>query len=165
MDAVRFVALPTEIVGAYQRGEADANGRMPERQVAEATGLPCRHCLCDIEPGEEYLVLAHRPFTSIQPYAETGPIFLHARPCDRYADMTAVPPTIRERSHVLVRAYDASERIVYGTGRQVPVIDLRHRLAEMIANPQVAFVDIRSASNGCYQCRAVAVVESEAVAS
>ena len=29
------------------------------------------------------LILAHRPFPEAQPYAETGPIFLCADPCER----------------------------------------------------------------------------------
>jgi hypothetical protein len=45
---------------------------------------PCRHCPGLIREGEEKLVLSYRPFQSIQPYAESGPIFLHEAACERY---------------------------------------------------------------------------------
>jgi hypothetical protein len=38
-------------------------------------------------------VLGHRLFPTLQPYAECGPIFVCAEPCDRPAD-SAEPPHI-----------------------------------------------------------------------
>ena len=68
----------TELVKRLQDGGTDANGQKPERHVCSGGMMPCRHCLADIKAGEPYLILAHRPFPSAQPYAEQGPIFLHA---------------------------------------------------------------------------------------
>jgi hypothetical protein len=73
-----FKALPTETVRALQAGAADAYGMPPERKISDGDGVPCRHCLKNVGAGEPYLVLAYRPFPELQPYAETGPIFLHA---------------------------------------------------------------------------------------
>ncbi len=55
----------------------------PERRTSNGVGVPCRHCLRNVEAGRDYLILAYRPFPALQPYAETGPIFLHAEPCER----------------------------------------------------------------------------------
>ncbi|MFN7050754.1 MAG: DUF1203 domain-containing protein, partial [Gemmobacter sp.] len=73
---LHFTPIPTETVRALQSGAADANGQSPERHVSDGGGNPCRHCLQMIPAGAGMLILAHRPFTRLQPYAESGPIFL-----------------------------------------------------------------------------------------
>jgi hypothetical protein len=153
MASLRFVALPTETVRALQAGAPDANGQVPERRVADGAGPPCRHCLAQVAQGEPYLVLAHRPFPSPQPYAEVGPIFLHAEPCARYAPETRVPPMFLARRALLIRGYGSDHRIVYGTGQIVPAAELAASAATLLARPQVAYVHARSDTNNCYQCR------------
>ena len=71
-------------------GGTDANGMAPERTVSDGDGNPCRHCLDMIGAGEPMLVLAHRPFATVQPYAEVGPVFLHAEPCEARARTATV---------------------------------------------------------------------------
>src|SRR5690349_14713046 len=76
MQVVRFVAMPTEVARAFQQGAPDANGQPPERHLSDGDGVPCRHCLTTVAAGDPYLLLAYRPFSTLQPYAECGPIFL-----------------------------------------------------------------------------------------
>lgn len=78
MTDLRFVAMPTETARSLQAGRGDANGQRPERHLSDGAGVDCRHCLRDVPAGEAYLILAYRPFPEAQPYAELGPIFLHA---------------------------------------------------------------------------------------
>lgn len=78
---IRFSPIPTDTARALQTGGLDAYGMLPERKLSDGGGNPCRHCLGMIPEGAEMLVLAHRPFPALQPYAETGPIFLCAAPC------------------------------------------------------------------------------------
>lgn len=154
MPAICFVALTTDIVRSYQSGAPDANHQLPERHIAQGSGIPCRHCLQEVTPGTPYLILAHRPFTHVQPYAELGPIFLHAEPCQRYEDTTGeIPPMFLSWSRLLIRGYNHEERILYGTGEVVQIVDLHDRLTALLTQPEVAFVHIRSATNNCYQCR------------
>ena len=78
---LRIQGIPTDDVQQIRGGGLDANGQAPLVRVAEgvAEGVanPCRHCLDLIAEGDDKLVLAYRPFDRAQPYAETGPIFLH----------------------------------------------------------------------------------------
>lgn len=148
-----FIALPTETVRAYQAGGLDANGQAPERVRAEGAGNPCRHCLRMIAPGAPMLILAHRPFPAPQPYAEIGPIFLHAEPCQRAAPGPALPEILASPDYI-VRGYGADDRIVYGSGGVVAREAIRARAAELLADPAIAYVHVRSARNNCYQCRA-----------
>lgn len=148
---LRFVPIPTEIARAYQAGGVDSYGLLPERRVSDGGGNPCRHCLRMIPDEAGMLVLAHRPFGSVQPYAETGPIFLCAAACE--AGGGAEVPEILASTDYIVRGYGADERIVYGTGGVVETGRIVARAAEVLAMPEVDFVHVRSARNNCFQVR------------
>jgi hypothetical protein len=149
---IRFAALPTADVRALQRGGPDAYGFKPERHVSDGAGVPCRHCLKNVAAGEEYLILAYRPFPALQPYAETGPIFLHASECQRAPEGEELPEMLTSADYI-VRGYGADDRIVYGTGAVVPTAEVRERAEALLARPDIAYVHMRSARNNCYQCR------------
>lgn len=153
MSPVKFVAMPTDIARAYQSGQPDAYGRNPERRVSDGDGVPCRHCLTEVAAGEEYLVLAYRPFPDLQPYAETGPIFLHAGQCARHPDAGGTPALFSRSKRLLIRGYGADDRILYGTGQVVATEEVAETAADLLDREEVAYVHLRSASNNCYQCR------------
>lgn len=148
---LRFLPIPTEIARAYQAGGVDSYGLLPERKISDGGGNPCRHCLRMIPEGKGMLVLAHRPFGTLQPYAETGPIFLCADPCE--AGGGPELPEILSSSEYIVRGYGADERILYGTGGVVETGRIPARATELLAMPGVAFVHVRSARNNCFQLR------------
>lgn len=148
---VTFTPLPTALVRALQAGGADAYGLPPERRVSDGGGVPCRHCLEQVAEGDGYLVLAARPFPALQPYAETGPIFLHADPCP--AGGGATLPAMLGSSAYILRGYGADDRIVYGTGRVVPTREIPAAAEALLERGDVAYVHVRSASNNCYQVR------------
>ncbi|MEI9421914.1 DUF1203 domain-containing protein [Mesorhizobium sp. Cs1299R1N1] len=150
--AIQFTALPTEDVRALQRGGPDAYGQTPERKISDGDGMPCRHCLGNIAAGDVYLVLAYRPFPNPQPYAETGPIFLHAQECERAAG-TGLPPEILDSPDYIVRGYGSDDRIVYGSGGVIPTQAIAARAETLFEREDIAYVHVRSARNNCYQCR------------
>jgi hypothetical protein len=152
MMPVKFEALPTNAVRALQRGGDDAYGHKPERQISDGNGVPCRHCMRHVAAGEAYLVLAYRPFPELQPYAETGPIFLHAEACER-AESGVEPPEMLASPDYIVRGYGKNDRIVYGTGAVVPTADIAERAQTLLSRDDVVYVHVRSAKNNCYQCR------------
>lgn len=152
MPSPRFLALPTSQVRAVQAGGRDANGRAPERHVSEGDGNPCRHCLTEIAAGQPMLVLAWRPFPAPQPYAELGPIFLHALSCRRW-DGKGVPTMFLGWERLLIRGYGHDDRIVYGTGRIVATDLLAAAAKNLLERSEIAYLHARSAGNNCYQCR------------
>lgn len=143
--------MPTAHAEHLRHGGADANGQAPLRERAEGTGNPCRHCLQQIADGDDKLVLSYRPFTGLQPYAESGPIFLHARDCERYTG-DALPAWFAFMAPALVRGYDRRDWIVYATGSVVDGRELEAACRRILANDAVAYVHIRSKFN-CFQCR------------
>jgi hypothetical protein len=149
---VQFKALPTEQVRELQRGGPDAYGNTPERKISDSDGMPCRHCLKNIAAGEAYLILAYRPFPELQPYAETGPIFLHAEECGRAGESDNLPE-ILESPDYIVRGYGRDNRIVYGSGGVIPTGAIAARAEALFERDDIAYVHVRSARNNCYQCR------------
>ncbi|HPE25863.1 MAG: DUF1203 domain-containing protein [Rhodobacteraceae bacterium] len=149
---IRFQPLDSETVRALRAGWPDAHGQPAERVRAEGGGNPCRHCLDFVPDGAEMLVCAHRPFPAPQPYAETGPIFLCAAACAPWAGQ-GVPPILRSGPDYLLKGYDARHRIVYGTGGVVAAAKVAARAEDLLARPEIAFVDVRSARNNCFQAR------------
>ena len=148
---VRFTPISTAVVRAYQAGGVDANGQLPERQVSDGGGNPCRHCLQMIPAGAGMLILAHRPFPAPQPYAEIGPIFLCADACAAGGGL-GVPEMLASPDYI-IRGYGADDRIVYGTGAVVPTARITTEAQMRLDDPRVAYVHVRSARNNCYQCR------------
>lgn len=143
--------IPTEHVDAIRAGGPDANGQPALLRVAEGQGNPCRHCLQRIDEGDGKLVLSYRPFDGLQPYAESGPIFLHQRHCERY-EADRLPSWFAFLLPAIVRGYDRNDWIRYETANVVPGRELEAECLKILANEDVAYVHIRSEFN-CFQCR------------
>lgn len=145
----RVVPLPSEAANAAR--EATLAGA-PDHEIIivdTATGYPCRHCLRWAQPGERVILF---PFASIppgQPYAESGPIFVHAEACPSYAATDEYPADFR--SHRVLRAYNAAndmiDAVVVADDQPEPVI------ARLLQNPETAFLQARSVTRGCYTFR------------
>jgi hypothetical protein len=149
--SLRVVGIATPEVEALRAGAPDGNGQPALRRIAEGGANPCRHCLGLIADGEEKLVLGFRPFAALQPYAETGPIFLHARDCPRY-EANVLPAWFAFLDPAIVRGYDAQHWIRYDSGRVVRGADLTAACEQILADASIAYVHVRSKFN-CFQCR------------
>ncbi len=149
---MKYLALDTKHVRQLQSGGVDANGQIAEHAISDGTGNPCRHCLGDIPNGESMLILGYRPFTTLQPYAEVGPVFLCANHCQRHDESGGVPKLYQSRK-MLVRGYDQNERIIYGTGKIVAMENFESEAEELFDHAEVMFIHARSPSNNCYHFR------------
>lgn len=145
----RVVPLPTQV--ADQARQTALSGASDHATITADSpqGYPCRHCLQFAKPGERVILF---PYTSIpagHPYSETGPIFVHAEPCQRYAAETEFPAEFR--SGRAVRAYDSNfdmiEAEVVNGSEPEAVIE------KLLRNPETRFVDVRSVTRGCYTFR------------
>lgn len=143
--------IPTEEVDTLRRGGPDANGQPALVRIAEGVANPCRHCLGLIAEGDRKLVLAYRPFSELQAYAEAGPIFLHEASCERY-ERDALPDWFVFLDPAVVRGYDAHDWIRYDTGKVVGGNELADVCREILSDVTVAYVHVRSKYN-CFQCR------------
>lgn len=151
MTRLRIEGIPHDDAVRLWDGGADAHGQAPLRRIAEGSANPCRHCLGLIAEGSPKLVLAYRPFSAVQPYAETGPIFLHDEPCTRYVS-DRLPAWFAFLEPALVRGYDANDWIRYDTARVVPGTEIGSACEAILSDAGVAYVHVRSKFN-CFQCR------------
>jgi hypothetical protein len=151
-----FLSLDPSFVAAVRAGGPDANGQPAERAISDGVGTPCRCCLGNVPEGEEMLILAARPFPELQPYAETGPVFLCAGDCVPWSG-PSVPPVLSTSPDYLLKGYLSDHRIVYGTGRVTPFGGLLAYSEALLNRDDVAFVDVRSSRNNCWLARAVAM--------
>ena len=138
-------------VSQIRGGGPDANDQPAQVHVARGLANPCRHCLGLIAEGDRKLVLAYRPFDALQPYAETGPIFLHKDPCERY-DSDALPAWFDYLEPAIVRGYGEDHWIRYDTGDVVPGRKLTAACHSILGDRTIAYVHVRSKYN-CFQCR------------
>jgi hypothetical protein len=153
MTDILFHAMPTKDAETIWAGGMDAYGFPAETMVSDGPGHPCRHCLANIDEGEELYVFAYRPFPDLQPYAETGPIFLHAKPCKRYRAEEVPPVVLQTSKDYILRGYGKDNRIVYGSGAVTLKEDVGKYAGDLLARDDIAYVHVRSARYNCYQCR------------
>lgn len=152
---IRFLPYDAQVVASLRAGGVDANGQVAERVTSDGNGNPCRSCLHDIPKEAEMLICAARPFPTLQPYAETGPIFLCAGDCVPWSGQ-GMPPILQSSPDYLLKGYSADDRIVYGTGKITPANKLADYAQTVLSRDDVTYVDVRSARNNCFQTRIVA---------
>lgn len=149
-----FLPYDADFVATVRAGGPDANGQPAEHAVSDGAGTPCRSCLDHVPEGKGMLILSARPFPAPQPYAEQGPIFLCAESCTPWAG-AGLPPILTTSPDYLLKGYSADHRIVYGSGRIVLSAQIVPYAQELLSRPGIAYVDVRSARNNCFQTRIV----------
>jgi hypothetical protein len=143
----RVAAIPADELERIRERGVDDFGNPVEPFEVTTGGAPLRCCLRDAEAGERIALIAYRPADVGGPYAEVGPVFVHAGACAGYADDDRYPEGFRGRNQLL-RAYDAR-------GRQVENVVVDGAAAEraitgLLARPDVAFLHSRNVLAGCY---------------
>jgi hypothetical protein len=145
----KIVPLDSEIADVARRSAA--NGA-PDHAIVVADSpdsYPCRHCLRFAKTGDRMILFPYASIPSGHPYSETGPIFVHAEPCQRYPTAEEYPADFREGR--VMRAYNSKfdmidAQVVNGSEPEAVI-------EKLLQNPETAFVDARSVTRGCYTFR------------
>ena len=142
----RIVPIRTEIAEAGRR-EAKAGAPDHVFVIADSpNGFPCRHCLRWAQPGERMVLFPFAAIAPGRPYSESGPIFVHAEPCERYAATHEFPPAFRKGR--VLRPYNSQHAIIaaeVANGEEPEAV-----IERFLQQPETAFVHVRSVSHGCY---------------
>ena len=142
----RIVPLSSKVAEEARRAAASG---APDHAILTADsprGYPCRHCLRWARPGEHVILFPYAAIPSGYPYSESGPIFVHAEPCERYNVTQEYPADFR--SGRVFRAYNANYQIidaVIENGDQPEAV-----IEKLFENPETAFMHARSVTHGCY---------------
>jgi hypothetical protein len=145
----RVLPLPTEVADAARSAAAAG---APDHAIVTANspnGYPCRHCLRWDRPGEHMILFPYSSIPSGRPYSESGPIFVHSEPCERYAATEQYPADFR--SSRVLRAYNSRDDMIDATvisdNEPEPMIE------QLLQNPETSFLQVRSLTHGCYTMR------------
>lgn len=145
----RIVPLPTEIADEARRAASAGTADHAFVTADTPTGYPCRHCLRWAQPGERMILFPYASIPAGRPYAESGPIFVHEEPCERYAATHEYPAEFR--SGRVLRAYDAREMMI--DAQMLDGAEPEALIETLLENPQTEFLQVRSASRGCFTMR------------
>jgi hypothetical protein len=118
-------------------------------------GSPLRCCLRRSTPGEELYLIAYRPFGRPGPYAEVGPVFVHASPCPGYRENDVYPAGYRDWPTMVFRPYRhhaelncdsiAYDAIQMGDGGTAETL-----IGAILADPTINFIHTRNVYAGCF---------------
>jgi hypothetical protein len=141
----RVCPVPADYLGGVRARGIDDFGNPVVAREAQG-GEPLRCCLRDADVGEQIALMAYQPSSIGGPYAEVGPIFIHADACRGWTG-DGYPDGVLHRQQLL-RAYDA-------TGSQVDNLIVEPGQAEtgintLLADPGVSFVHSRNVLAGCW---------------
>ncbi len=144
----RIIPLPSSIAErARECARAEALAHAAVITDSPRT-FPCRHCLRWAEVGERVILFPYIAIPEDRPYTETGPIFVHEAPCERYASDEY--PGVFWTGRVL-RAYDSKQNMI-----DTAIVDDAEpeaAIERLFANRAIAFLHARSLTNGCYTFR------------
>ncbi|MDX3237246.1 DUF1203 domain-containing protein [Streptomyces sp. ME03-5709C] len=154
---------------ARQLRATDDAGLVPRPEPDPDGGAPLRCCLRHSTPGELLVLAAYAPLrrwaaatgADPGPYAETGPVFLHAaaEDCPGPPEQSGYPAALHGERRVF-RCYDAGGRILGGrlvqlTADEVAAGAADAVLAARFADPRVDLVHVRAVEYGCFLFEAV----------
>ncbi len=146
---IAYLPIPDAVAAEARRNMRDAFGHALR---VERNQAPCRSCLRIGTQPEDLILLSYQPLDDASPYAEVGPIFIHAHACAPYAQTGTFPADFAERELVL-RAYTRTGRIAgaaVAAGVRAPDV-----AARFLSDDDVAEVHVRHRSYTCFAFRIV----------
>jgi hypothetical protein len=153
--AFRVHAIPPATLAEIRLAGHDRFGNDLIPIVDADGGSPLRCCLRRSTPGEELHLIAHRPFTRPGPYAEAGPVFVHASVCAGYRENDAYPAGYRDWPPMVFRPYRqqaelncdaiAYDAIAIGGGAAAESL-----IGTIFADPTINFIHTRNVHAGCF---------------
>lgn len=142
-----------ELREALDRG-IDHGGNPIEPFVDVEGGWDLRCCLSDSVPGAQLAIIAWSPFSWSGPYAEVGPVVVHATRCPATGDRDRLPKALDGRAMTL-RPYGTDRTIAYEKVRHVPSGEsLTAHLSEMLDDAFIDVVHGRNVTGGCFAFQA-----------
>jgi hypothetical protein len=146
---MRFLPIPAEIAREARTQRRDRFGH--ELSIT-TTQAPCRLCLRISNAPEDLILLSYQPSKDTGPYAEIGPIFVHAGDCDPYSRTEEFPRDFLDR-RLILRAYGYDGRIV-DAGVAEPG-SAQECAARFLSDRNVEEVHVRHVSYTCYDFKII----------
>jgi hypothetical protein len=151
MNAIRIVAIPTEVANSVRETMRSSFHEFPAHAEVATDDAPCRHCLRTFIAGKDRRILfTYDRFAGIESLPQPGPIYVHAEACERYAEQNGFPEELRGSPRTL-EAYGRGRRLLaqqhVSNGNFEPVIE------KLFASPEVDYLQVNSTTAGCFTFR------------
>ncbi len=146
---LKFLPIPLELAN---EARATMTDRFGHRLHITKTMAPCRLCLRISKAPQDFILLSYQPLPDTGPYAEIGPIFIHADPCEPYPDSQTFPQDFASRPLVLCsynRAGEIHESLVAEAGEG------ELRANELLGDLAAVEVHVRHVSHTCFDFKIV----------
>ena len=133
-----------------EEARATLKDRFGHDLKVETGTAPCRVCLRVPKEPERLLLLSYQPLADMSPYAEIGPIFVHADRCEPYAQDDVFPEDFARRRLVL-RAYGYDGKIVNALIAEPG--EAPEKAAYLLNGVEAAEIHVRHESYTCFDFR------------
>ena len=134
----------------------DGHGNQLRPFAATGQGEPLRCCLRFAKPGEQIALISYAPFEHPSVWREIGPVYIHAAPCEGYAQTGYLPEELATGPRVL-RTYRADDTMNYDHNTVVTDdADLQPIIEDLLCQPEVTTVHVRTLAPQCFLYAVVA---------
>jgi Protein of unknown function (DUF1203) len=126
----------------------DEHGNPLTPYPASGSGEPLRCCLRFARAGEPIALISWAPSTTVSPWREVGPVYVHAESCAGY-DRDGLPPEL-DRGPRVLRTYRADGSMNYTHNTLADDEELAPLVDRLLAEPDVATVHVRTVLPQCF---------------
>jgi hypothetical protein len=151
MSSFRVVAISTEAAEKVRASSRSPFHDFPTHTEVIGDDAPCRHCLrLIVGRKEEAILCTYDRFSGVESLPQPGPIYLHARECQRFPEDGSFPNELRSSPRTL-EVYSSGRNLLgrehVTDGRYEPVIE------KLFANPAANYIQVNSTTAGCFTFR------------
>jgi uncharacterized protein DUF1203 len=150
MIPTRVIAISTEFAESVRATQKDPHYKFPAYTTVTKEGAPCRHCLKIIPAGEQATLFTYDAFEAVEKLPLPGPIYIHAKSCERYPEDAGFPAELKNSPRTL-NAYAQGRGLVAQEYVENGTVD--SAVEKLFARPDVDYIHVRSTTAGCYTFR------------
>ena len=149
MISMRMVAIPTKIAEEVRSMQKDPHYGFPAYTATAKGSAPCRHCLRRIERNEQATLFTYDAFDGQESLPLPGPVYIHAKPCERYPEDAGFPADFRHQR--TLTAYGRGRKVI---AQEYPNAEnIEAKVQQLFARAAVDYIHVRSTDAGCYTFR------------
>lgn len=149
MTDLNVIAIPAARLDAVRAAAMDEHGN-PLAAYPAKGWEPLRCCLRTAPTGEAIALISYSPFTGQSPWAEVGPVYIHAEQCAGYPESGELPAELRTGPRILRTYYDDGS-LDYEDIAYVPEgEDVEPVLRDLLGRSDVAEVHVRASMSQCF---------------
>jgi hypothetical protein len=150
MILTRVIAISTEVAKSVRATQKDPHYNFPAHTAVIKEGAPCRHCLKLIPAGEQATLFTYDAFEDVETLPLPGPVYIHAKSCDRYPEDAGFPAELKNSPRTL-NAYAQGRRLLAQEYVENGTVD--SAVEKLFTHPDVEYIHVRSTTAGCYTFR------------